>query len=630
MFENPIFEIAEFFNQILIASLIVMVLSYMIRAASFNFKEKIIKSYFYLLFSLLIMYSGEILNLLKVGENTLSNWNAIQWTGVVFFPATFIHFADSILATTGRPSKGKRTFLIQSSYLTSIIFFFVLSGTQFLADSLPFSTELIQFNNSYTNIIFSIYYFIIIGLSFSVMFRAIRRTKLKASRRRLGYLVIGAMTIAIGSFPYVFITANVASTYPVYFVNIAMITNIFILMALALVGYAITFFGVDWPDRIVKQRLIKWLLRGPVTAIIILILLAIYNSTIKNMIPYSDFVLMALMVLSVVILQHSVTFLAPIIEKFFITQVDKNSYIALKSLEERLVTQDDFIQFSESILSALCNRLDTNNAFIGIINQTEIESYITIGNASDQLEQLSENIESMNWNTSEKSFHFLNGYYFSFLTNSQNEKIGLMGFSQPNDFDIENIEDEDNQLIKRFQERATLLLVNRINQKELLANVVDISPDVSYIQRLQAAARYDTEEILDIQFFSQTLDAKTLSKHLKDALKHYWGGPNLSESPLLNLKIVRDEIRDSDQNEISALRIKITDAIEKIKPNGDRKYTSEWLLYNILEMKYLQGMKGRDVCRRLAMSEADFYRKQKIAINEIARVLFEMEQESIE
>jgi hypothetical protein len=37
-------------------------------------------------------------------------------------------------------------------------------------------------------------------------------------------------------------------------------------------------------------------------------------------------------------------------------------------------------------------------------------------------------------------------------------------------------------------------------------------------------------------------------------------------------------------------------------------------------------MKGRDITRRLAMSEADFYRKQKVAINEIANVLLEMEK----
>ena len=31
-------------------------------------------------------------------------------------------------------------------------------------------------------------------------------------------------------------------------------------------AYSVAFFGVPWPDRVVKRRLFKWLMRGPVTA----------------------------------------------------------------------------------------------------------------------------------------------------------------------------------------------------------------------------------------------------------------------------------------------------------------------------------------------------------------------------
>lgn len=630
MFENTIFEIAESINQILVAALVVMVLSYLIRAASFNIKERIIRSYIYLLLTLLVMYSGEILILLNVSEEMNLIWQAIQWVGVIFFPATFINFSDAILATTGLPSKGKRTFLIQISTFTSIIFFIFIPLNTFLSNWLSFSKDIEALNQAFTYFLFSIYYFIILSLAFTVMIRAINQTKIKSSKRRLRYLITGAMTIAIGSFPYISFTGGIAGTHPVWFVSIAMVGNILILMALVLLGYAITFFGVDWPDRIVKQRLIKWLLRGPVSAIIILALLAIYNSTLKDIIPYSDFTLMAMIVLSVVIIQHSITFLAPKIEKKFFTQVDENSYIALKSLEERLVTHEDFLQFAESILSALCNRLDTETAFIAILNQNQIESYISVGDSINNLDQLSAKVQAIEIDSSTEGFHVFNHYCFSFLENKNSQKIGLMGFLQPEDFDIEYLDEEDYELIERFQERAALLLENRINQQELLAEVAEISPDINYIQRLQAAARYDTKDILNIEMNDSQLDAKTINKYLKDALKHYWGGPNLSESPLVNMNIVQEELEKSDHNETTALRNIINIAIEKIKPAGERKYTGEWLLYNILDLKYLQGMKGRDITRRLAMSEADFYRKQKIAINEIANVMLEMEKSTQE
>jgi hypothetical protein len=76
--------------------------------------------------------------------------------------------------------------------------------------------------------------------------------------------------------------------------------------------------------------------------------------------------------------------------------------------------------------------------------------------------------------------------------------------------------------------------------------------------------------------------------------------------------------------DVGALR----DAVERLRPEGERRFTTEWLLYNILEMKFLQGRKVREVAQRLALSEANFYRKQRIALEEVVRVLLEMEAEA--
>ena len=51
------------------------------------------------------------------------------------------------------------------------------------------------------------------------------------------------------------------------------------------------------------------------------------------------------------------------------------------------------------------------------------------------------------------------------------------------------------------------------------------------------------------------------------------------------------------------------------------------MLYNILDMRFIQGRKVREIADRLAMSESDLYRKQRVAIDQLARVLSEMEQE---
>ena len=68
-------------------------------------------------------------------------------------------------------------------------------------------------------------------------------------------------------------------------------------------------------------------------------------------------------------------------------------------------------------------------------------------------------------------------------------------------------------------------------------------------------------------------------------------------------------------------------AIERLRPDGKPNLSApEWLLYNILEMRFVEGRKVRDIADRLAMSESDLYRKQRVAIGQLARMLSEMEQ----
>jgi hypothetical protein len=81
-------------------------------------------------------------------------------------------------------------------------------------------------------------------------------------------------------------------------------------------------------------------------------------------------------------------------------------------------------------------------------------------------------------------------------------------------------------------------------------------------------------------------------------------------------------------NAVNALRSVLSSAVERVRPTGERRFTGEWMLYNILEMKFLEGRKVRDVALRLAMSEADLYRKQRVAIEAVARAIAQMEREA--
>ena len=114
-------------------------------------------------------------------------------------------------------------------------------------------------------------------------------------------------------------------------------------------------------------------------------------------------------------------------------------------------------------------------------------------------------------------------------------------------------------------------------------------------------------------------------------MTHYWGGPKLTESPLLQLEVVQREMGEHDNNPVSALRAILAEAIEQQKPDGQRSLTTtEWILYNILDLKFVQGRRVRDVARRLAMSESDLYRKQRVAIENVARSIAMMERATLD
>jgi GAF domain-containing protein len=176
--------------------------------------------------------------------------------------------------------------------------------------------------------------------------------------------------------------------------------------------------------------------------------------------------------------------------------------------------------------------------------------------------------------------------------------------------------------------RAASALEDRRLQQEVFHALDRLLPQIEALQRLRASAAYSGAKALTAA--DNALAEADLAHLVKDALTHYWGGPKLTNSPLLQLRVVERALRDHDGNPANALRAVLQQAIERIKPEGQRKFTTEWLLYNIMEMKFLQNRRVREVAMRLAVSEADLYRKQRVALEEIASAIREMEREAAE
>jgi GAF domain-containing protein len=194
-----------------------------------------------------------------------------------------------------------------------------------------------------------------------------------------------------------------------------------------------------------------------------------------------------------------------------------------------------------------------------------------------------------------------------------------------------NLSDEEQDLLDRLVAQAASALADRIIQQQVFATVEGILPEITAFQERRSAAAFgglrvltaDQEEGDNSDDLGENADFTSM---VRDALTHFWGGPKLTESPLMRLKIVQEAMIEHDNNPTNALRAILIRAIEQQKPEGERSMTTaEWILYNILELKFIQGGRVRDVARRLAMSESDLYRKQRVAIENVARTIEMME-----
>ena len=560
-------------------------------------------------------------------ETEVALWLRVQWLGISFVPAAYMHLSDALLAATGRPSRGRRNWLIRVAYLLSIATFALAALTPLLIGDLARVGPIAYLTAGPLFPAFVIFYLLSLSFTGVNLWRAYQRSLTKVSRRRMRYLMFGALAPFLGTFPFL---AAAPPQAPTLTWIMLLGVNILVAAQMVLMSYAVAYFGVSYPDRVVKSRLFQWILRGPVVASATLAITVLVNRAgmvlgLENSraVPFT-------MVGTILALQFIITLVRPTVERWLFYGQDRSDVERLHLLEERLLTTGDLRQYLESILNAACDLSGAPTGFVAVVADGSVEFEVAVG-PEDPLEGVEalqpillaeSHIEVENLG----SVYLWNGYWLTPLHGPESEAVtGVMGLRSA--VDPRELEPDALEGLGLLRERATVALTDRALQKDVFSAVDRLVPLVEEIQRMRSAARYGNLKSLAMPLEDATGEAG-LADLVKEALRHYWGGPRLTESPLLGLRIVRDAMEDHDGNAVNALRSILMRSIDKVRPEGERRFTAEWMLYNILELKFLQGRKVRDVAMRLAMSEADLYRKQKVAIESVARAMAEMEREA--
>jgi len=615
-------------NSILTAGIAITAFSLFLYSLSFNLRDHVARSFAIILLCVVVVFTSEALQSSSTSPQSIDLFLRLEWFGIAFLPPAYLHMSDALLIITGRPARWRRD-LVRVVYVVSAGFLLLLAsglllGPLVMNDGQPAP----HLQRTLWTEIFTAYYAGIMALAWVNFIRAYHHALTHSGRRRMAYLLAGATAPALGSFPYLLYGSNLAAAHPFVFWGAATLNNLLVGALIVLMAYAVAFFGVSWPDRVVRSRLFKWLMRGPVTASVALAVMTIvrriglmFGTVYSGAVPTA-------MVATVLMMEHAISLVSPLWERLFFFGRDRADLTLLQSLEERIITQNDLRQFLEAVLAALRDHLQSPSAFVAAIDDDGPALIVATGSQPHQETNLNEALQVLNANGNSGDEEYIWGNYWLFALHEPGEQegsqpilLGVLGVARRPDQAILKEQRPPLQILIR---RAGLALRDRRLQQTVFRSLENLQPQVDMFQRLRAVGRYDSKVTLLDQDLPPEAD---LFDWVKEALTHYWGGPKLSQSPLLQLRIVQQAFDEHNDNPANALRSILRIAIDSVKPEGERRFTGEWILYNILEMKFIEGRKVRDVAARLAMSEADLYRKQRVAIEEVTRSVLEMERQ---
>ena len=655
-------------NVMMVSIVVILAFSLIAYTFIYNFRTWVARAFALLLFCVMCTYIGDIALARVIGNVSATYWLRFQWLGIAILPVAYYLFSLTVLQTTNYRLGRRRWIVIFTVFLSTLSAANALWSKQ-LVGEIQTSEALNYLQPGPYFAFFAAYFILTLVLSLRNVWKAYQRCLTDHSRQRMVYLLIGFVAPGLGVFPYMVglgpFSLNTPSSGLVLLISL--VGNISVAFMLVLMSYTVAYFGVLTPDRVVRYRMLRFFIRGPAVAILVILAMQTVPTVERILGLPRDMVLFSIVTGVIIVSQLVLSVTKPLVDRI-IYREDRDEIAWLQELDRRLLTTSDLRQFLENNVIALCELLRVSSGFVAAISGPELILEVVVGpeesrkqilEVSNWTETLNQALqkqlqENMSFNESRphsvvgETRQMLNNplYHAGFLVwplvesngpDGTRQPLGIFGVnvdtqvkSQIADY-IPILSADEQYIVEKFLGRITQALADRKLQQGIFVTLRDIIPDIEHIQQLRGRIPYSSAESQEspasVLLNPSPIHNPEFSSWVKDALSHYWGGPKLTRSPLVQLRVVNHALEKADDDPTRALRLVLGAAIERLRPDGEQDLsTPEWLLYNILEMRFIQGHKIRDIASRLAMSESDLYRKQRVAIDQVARVLTEMEQ----
>ncbi|RRR75897.1 MAG: hypothetical protein EI684_03785 [Candidatus Viridilinea halotolerans] len=627
-------------NQLLAAAVLIVTFSLLAYIAMQNWRNAITRALLVLLSGVVVVYGGDLLLARATQTATIEFLARAQWLGIALVPAAYIHLANGLLAISDRQQVAKRTRpLILVAYAGSIAFFLlVVTGTDLVVRGELPSGPIAQFRPGPLFWGYTIF-FIFSALTVMVAIVTSERSALTITqRRRLRYLGATFAAPGIGVFPFLVLGAP-SATPTAAILLLQAIASMTVAVMITVMTYSVAFQGVLIPDRLIKQDFLRWWLYGPFVGISIVLFMQVVPLFERVLgLPQNTLITFGVMFMTV-LMPIFVSRVKPYLDALVYMQ-DQDEIDYLRNLPRSTFTRADLRALLENSLVAICGALRVETGFVAAPSDGSYTIKAVCGPRSTvkrfaaeyPLDQIMPQLEQMplrDRDTLPPTDAFLScgGFCLLPLRSPDGLFLGSLAVAYaPEQLQRGGgIAPETRQLISVLAHQMELALSTVQMQQRIFDTLRGLGPEMESLQQLASRLEQATPETLSHLDSDLILDP-AFPQLVKEALNQFWGGPKLSDSPLLSLRTVRRMIQDQGGNRTRALQTVLRQAIDNLRPDEHIDPSAqEWLLYNLLEGRFLQRKTVRDVANRLAMSESDFYRKQRVAIEEVARQLALME-----
>ena len=267
MAETTITAVLSTLNLILSSAGLIIGFSLLIYILIHNVRSSVARAFCALLTFIIIVYSGDVIIGNVESLDRAAPWLRLQWLGIAFVPAAYLHFSDALLRTTNAFSRSRRASVVAAYVVSSVFFVLAVTTSLIIHDGIVLAPPVYHFSAGPLFWPFALYFFAATFSSVINTWRARQRCLTSTSRRRMSYLTLSVGAPAVGVFPYMLIGTMSAYLSTNVVLALTLVGNAGIVAMTTVVGYSVAYQGVLLPDRVVKHSLIHYLLRGPLVAI---------------------------------------------------------------------------------------------------------------------------------------------------------------------------------------------------------------------------------------------------------------------------------------------------------------------------------------------------------------------------